>query len=183
VQQELAAMFKAGRHAELESRANRLLELHPDSGFAWKVLGAALLVQGKEALQALQKAARLLPGDVETQNKLGNALKSAGRLEEAVACNGRALATRPDYAEAHNNLGTTQRALGQLDAAVASYRRALAIRPDYAEAFVSLGSALNLKTSVEPQRHRGHRGKTSASRVSCNHPWGDWYRIGKPLIL
>jgi hypothetical protein len=39
-----------------------------------------------------------------------------------------------------------------------------------------------LKTSVEPQRHRGHRGKTSACRVSCTHPWGDWYRIGKPLI-
>ena len=44
------------------------------------------------------------------------------------------------------------------------------------------GTGIILKTSVEPRRHRGHRGKTSACRVSCTHPWGDWYRIGKPLI-
>jgi tetratricopeptide (TPR) repeat protein len=108
VQQELAALFKAGHYAELEDRANRLLELYPGSGFAWKVLGAALLVQGKQALQALQKAAGLLPGDVETQNNIGNALKSAGRLDEAVACYGRVLAIRPNYAEAFFNLGNDQ---------------------------------------------------------------------------
>jgi predicted O-linked N-acetylglucosamine transferase (SPINDLY family) len=141
-QQELVALFNAGHYSELEDHAGRLLAQHPGSGFAWKVLGAALLSQGKDALHTLQQAAGLLPGDVETQNNLGNALLSAGRLDEAVASYLRALAARPDYAEAHNNLGSAQRSLGQLDAAVASFRRALAIKPEYADALTNLGNAL-----------------------------------------
>ncbi len=141
-QQELVALFNAGRHAELENRAGLLLEQHPGSGFAWKVLGAALLIQKKDALATLEKAARLLPDDVETQSNLGNALMAAGRLDDAVASFRRALAARPEYAEAHNNLGSAQRTLGQFDAAVASFRRALEIRPDFAVALANLGNAL-----------------------------------------
>ena len=138
----LVALFNAGRHAELEGRTRSLVERYPDSGFAWKVLGACLQVQGKEALPALQRAAGLLSDDAETHSNLGNALRVLGQPDAAAASCTRALEINPEFAEAHNNLGNALKDLGKLDVAVASYRRALEIRPDYAEARINLGMVL-----------------------------------------
>ena len=139
---QLAALFNAGRYAELENRARLLVEQYPDSGFAWKALGTSLQMQGKDALPALQKATEFLPDDAEAHCNLGNALKDLGQLDDAVASYRRALEIKPDYAEAHSNLGNALQDLGQLDDAVASYRRALEIKPDFAEAHSNLGNAL-----------------------------------------
>ncbi len=139
---QLVALFNAGHHAELESLARLLVEQDPDSGFAWKVLGTSLQVQGKEGLPALQKATELLPDNAEAHSNLGVALNDLGQLNNAVASYRRALEIKPDFAEAHSNLGNALRDLGQLDNAVASYRRALEIKPDYADAHSNLGNAL-----------------------------------------
>ena len=95
------ALFNAGRFVELESRARLLVEQYPDSGFAWKVFGVSLQVQGKEALSALQKTTALLPDDAGAHCNLGNALRDLGQLDDAVASYRRALAINPDYADAH----------------------------------------------------------------------------------
>ncbi len=139
---QLVALFNAGNHVELESQALLLVEQHPASGFVWMALGAALQAQGKNALPAMQKAAKLLPNDAEAHNNLGSTLKDLGQLDDAVASYRRALEFKPDYAEAYNNLGSALLDLGQLDDAVASCRRALELKPDYAEAHNNLGSAL-----------------------------------------
>ncbi|MFA6971678.1 MAG: SEC-C metal-binding domain-containing protein, partial [Gallionella sp.] len=39
---QLVALFNAGQHAESERQARLLLTQHPNSGAAWKVLGAIL---------------------------------------------------------------------------------------------------------------------------------------------
>jgi len=139
---QLVALFNAGHHAELERRARSLLDRYPGSGFIWKVLGAALQVQGKDSLLALRKAAQFLPGDYEVHYNLGNALVALNRLGEAEASYRQALRIRPGDADACFNLGNTLRSLRRLDEAVASYRRALQIRPDYAEAHSNLGNTL-----------------------------------------
>jgi len=59
----LVALFNAGRHVDLESQTRLLLEQYPDSGLLWKVLGAALQAQGKDALAALRRTTELLPDD------------------------------------------------------------------------------------------------------------------------
>ena len=104
----LVALFQAGRYAEMESRARQLIERYPDSGIAWKLYGTALGVQGKDALSALQKAAVLLPDDVEVHINLGNVLQDLGQADGAVACYRRALGLNPQIAEVHNNLGNAQ---------------------------------------------------------------------------
>ena len=139
----LVALFTAARHAELESRTRTLLKRYPESGFAWKVLGAALQSQGKDALAAMEKASALLPSDAEAHNNLGAVLIALGRLDEAATRFRRALEIKPDYAEAHSNLGTVLQDFGRLDEAVASYRRALALKPGLAEVHGNLGNALN----------------------------------------
>ena len=139
---QLVALFNAGRYEELEKRTRLLIEKYPDSGFAWKALGASLLMQSKNALFAMQKATELLPNDADVHSNLGNALRALGQLEGAMASYQRALGIKPDYADAHSNLGNTLRDLGQFEGAAVSYQRALEINPDFAEAHYNLGNAL-----------------------------------------
>ena len=139
---QLIALFNAGHYPELESRARSLVGRYPDSGFAWKVLGAALQIQGKDSLAALQKAAELLPGDAVAHYNLGNILHERGRLNEAEASYRRALQIEPGGADMHTNLGKTLQDMGRIEEAEASYRRALQIKPDHAEAHNNLGETL-----------------------------------------
>jgi tetratricopeptide (TPR) repeat protein len=145
----LFALLAAGRHAELESAARGLLAQHKDFGILWKLLGAALFTQGKDALAALETAAKLLPRDPESQTNLGNVLRAQGRLDEAVSRHRRAIALKPDYAEAHNNLGSGLRDSKSLGQAVASYRKAISIKPDFAMAHNNLANCLCAQGRLE----------------------------------
>lgn len=140
---QFAALFNAGQYAELEKRACSLLERHPDSGIAWKILSIALLTQGKDAEPALQNAARLLSDDAEVHYNLGNTLRKLGRPDDAEASYRRALQVKPDYAAAHVNMGNLVLEQGRLEEAEASYRRALTIRTDLAEVHYNLGNILH----------------------------------------
>jgi protein O-GlcNAc transferase len=140
----LVSLFNTGRYADLEKRARELSQQHPDSGFVWKVLGTALLVQGKNAdgIPALQMAVSLVPEDAEAHSNLGNMYRAVQRLEDAVGSYQQAIKAKPDYAVAHFNLGITMGELGRLEEAVSSYRQALAWQPGLADAHNNLGTAL-----------------------------------------
>ncbi len=139
---ELVALYNARRYPEMEARTQALLRVYPDFGFAWKLLGAALQMQGKPAVAAFQKNVELMPEDAEAHFNLGVVLKREGRFEEAASSYRRALAIRVDYAEAHSNLGNVLKDLGQLDGAVQSFRRALQIKPNSPDAHNNLGTVL-----------------------------------------
>ncbi len=140
--EQLLALFNDGRHNEAESQARLLLEKYPDFGFVWKVLGASLKAQGKNALPALQKAIELLPDDAEAHSNLGLALADLGQFENAVLNYRLALGIDPNLAAAHFNLGNVLKSLGQLDDAAASYRKAVQIKPDFVDAHNNLGNIL-----------------------------------------
>jgi tetratricopeptide (TPR) repeat protein len=139
---ELVSLIDAARYVDLENKARELLSLHPNAAAVWQVLALALTSQGKDALQALNMAAQLLPNDAGVHNNLGNAWGRLGQLDEAVASYRRALLLSPDFAEAHNNLGHALLDLGQPDSAAASCRRAVDLKPRYAAAHDNLGCAL-----------------------------------------
>ena len=138
----LFALLRAGRNPELEAGALGLIERHPNLGILWKLLGAALFAQGKDAQAALETAARLLPNDPESHTNLGNVLRAKGRPEAAADRHRRAIELQPDYADAHNNLGSALRDLNRLDDAARSYRKAVSLKPDFAMAHNNLGLAL-----------------------------------------
>ncbi len=139
---QLAALFNAGKMDEAEASARRMAEHYPDAGFGWKVLGACLKVQGRDAVAVLARAALLLTGDAEAHNNLGAALADIGDYDKAVASYRQALQIHPDYVDAHSNLGSALKGLGKLEASLGSYRRALQINPDYADAHNNLGVTL-----------------------------------------
>jgi tetratricopeptide (TPR) repeat protein len=139
---QIVALFNTGQYVEMERRVREQLKTHPNSGFAWKVLGTALNAQGKDAIFELQKATQFLPWDAETHYNLGVALSHIGKLDDAMASYRTALAIKPEDAKTHYNAGVTLANLGQLDDAMASYKRALEIQPDFAEAHNNMGAAL-----------------------------------------
>ncbi len=165
--QRLAALVKQRRYPALEELTRGLLTAYPNSGLVWKLLGVSLWMQGKDALAALESAAELLPGDPEAHGNLGNALRAAGRLEQAAESHRRALMLDPLCAEAHNNLGSVQQDLGRLDAAMASFRRAVEIKPDFALAHANLGNVLTLQNCRDEAEESCRRALEIAPRMTA----------------
>jgi predicted O-linked N-acetylglucosamine transferase (SPINDLY family) len=89
------------------------------------------------------------PDSPAAYNNLGNRLKAAGRLDEAIAAYQSALARRPDGAEIHNNLGNARAAQGQFEEAIAAYEAAIALKPGLAEAYNNLGNALHCRDRLD----------------------------------
>jgi hypothetical protein len=85
----------------------------------------------------------------EVYSNLGNILQAQGKVDEAVACQERALALKPDLAEAHFNLGNILQDQDKLDEAAACYERAVAHKPGYAVAHHSLGRTLRHLGNVD----------------------------------
>src|SRR6185437_5914040 len=97
----LTALYNAGKFAELAQEATALLQLHPETGQVWKLLGIAQRRMGQNAVAAFEHASRLLPTDAEVFNAIGNALRDAneaGNLERAEEAYRRALQLHPDFA-------------------------------------------------------------------------------------
>lgn len=133
-QNHLIALYKAGRHAELEGQASLFLRRYPDSGFGWKILSGALMAQGKDALPALQQTTRLLPQDAEVLSNLGDALAKHGLLNEAEPYFRRAISLKPLYEDALHNLGVVLIQLGKIEEAENCFMEVLTINPDCVEA-------------------------------------------------
>jgi len=138
----LVALYNARRYAELEGQASKMVKRYPASGFAWKLLGAAQQMQGKNALEALQKTADLMPDDAKAHSKLGVVQNSLSLFNEAVSSFQKSLSIEPNSAITLNNLGTSLRHLGKLDEALIIYRRALKLQPDSAHILFNLGTTL-----------------------------------------
>jgi protein O-GlcNAc transferase len=145
----LIALYNAQRYAEVESRTRALLAQHPDTGLLWKLLGASLQMQGKDALPALHNTAKLSPHNAEAHNNLGVALQERGQLDDAVTSYRNAIRINPAFVEAHYNLGNVLCELGRLEEAVTSYRNALKFNPGLAVIHSNLGAALQELGRIE----------------------------------
>jgi len=129
----LYQLFKLELHAELQRETRRLLVQYPDAGILWKVLGASLHVQGgngPEVLEALQKAATLLPQQADAQNNLAVALRTRGEFASAAAYSRRALQLQPGFIEAQRNLGSALHGLRDYAGAATCFAQALESQSD-----------------------------------------------------
>lgn len=141
----LAEAWRRGRPDEMERLARALLRGHPTLGAAWKALGVALLLQGRDARDALGRALQLLPEDAELAVQLGSALNQRGEHEAAQRHFQQALRLEPARVDARINLGLALLGLGRLQEAEACLREALARAPDAVPAWSNLGLCLRLQ--------------------------------------
>jgi tetratricopeptide (TPR) repeat protein len=112
-----------GPHAETEVRLARTLNQFGS----------------RETLEALERAARLMPLDASLADELGNAYARANRFEEALEQYRNSVRLKPDCAAFMNNLGHGLRISGRLDEAIEIFTRVLALSPNVAEAHANLG--------------------------------------------
>jgi tetratricopeptide (TPR) repeat protein len=145
----LVALVNAGRLSEAESHSRTLLRQHPDTGMLWKILSVALVRQGKEALNELGQASKLLPEDGEAHRNLGAAHYDRGQWAAALPSLQRALALQPGDVQTLIDAANTMRQLLRPNEAIPMYQRALSLSPDEAEARNNLGNAY-----LESQQYR-----------------------------
>lgn len=134
--------FRAGRYEDVVERAQRMSARFPDHDFAWKILGVAhkLLGRNEEALAALLRAVELRPDDVESHHNLGVVLQQRERLDEAEAAYRRALEIDPAYADARLNLAAVLTRRGRLAEAEEALRSVLLGNPGCVAAHGNLGA-------------------------------------------
>jgi tetratricopeptide (TPR) repeat protein len=137
----LVSLVDQGHPNVAETRARDLLAHDPDNGMLWKLLGVALLRQGKDALPALRRSTALLPDDGEAHRHLAAALRDSGRSEDALRSLHRALELRPTDADGFTEAADLLRALGRAREAVPLYERSLLLNPRLVEARNDLGNA------------------------------------------
>jgi tetratricopeptide (TPR) repeat protein len=77
-------------------------------------------------------------GDARAAFVAGNALRRAGRNDEAVVAYQRAVELAPNYVEAWNNLGNACLDLGRIEQALAAHRQATSVGPGYAPGWSNL---------------------------------------------
>ncbi len=141
-QNQLIALYQARRFADLETQAKQMTRRYPQSGFAWKILSAALTGQSKDEFEALQQAAILLPQDAQVHNNYGDLLAKREQLQEAERWFRSAIRINPQYADAHYNLGQVLMRQERYQEAGQSLNRSLEIQPDNVEAVLNLGVIL-----------------------------------------
>lgn len=129
----------AGAHAVLGRRA------------WWLGLGLAVAFGGatfsrnrdyRDALSLWGDTVAKRPANPWARNNLGLALKSLGRMAEAMEQFRAAVAIRPDLPAPHNNLGNLLLRQGRLPEATAEFEQALRLAPDDADVRNNLANAL-----------------------------------------
>lgn len=141
--QPVLGLFNAGRLAEAEASAKKLVTRYPHTFILHQILGIAQdgLSKFNEAAESYSKALALQPNTADLHFNLGITLTNLNRLEDAETSYLKTIALKPKFFEAYGNLGTVLQKLGRLEEAVESYRKALSIHEDPRGHF-NLGTAL-----------------------------------------
>lgn len=106
--------------------------------------------RNRERLDLLRQAVQIGPQYAETHYNLGNALRDAGNVLEAIASYQRCGELNPKFADAPYNQANVLRDLGEWESAIRAYQRALECNPGHLAAWVNLGNVHKLRGDVEP---------------------------------
>jgi tetratricopeptide (TPR) repeat protein len=134
-----------GRLIEAEAVCRQVLMAQPNLPEAEHLLGVIAHQNGKlaEAIEHVERAAKLAPQVALFHANLGEMLRLAGRPKLAAAAARRALDIEPKMPAALSNLGVALYELKDYEGAARAQRQAIAAAPDFAEAHSNLGNALH----------------------------------------
>lgn len=140
---EAIALHRSGRRGEAEESYRRILAAVPDHADARHLLGVLASQAGRfdEAVTLICEAIAIAPSAGYFHN-LAITLKNLGRIDDAIAAEEAAVASRPGEVAYLFGLATLLAASRRVDDAVARLREVVALAPSHAEAHYSLGTLL-----------------------------------------
>ena len=150
--QECMGYLQKGDIDAFERAARLLAQRHPQAAKAQQLLGVAALMRGRlqEAVDQLQRAARLEPNDATIWDNLGVALHRAGHNREAIECLQGSVRLDPNVAGVWVNAAAVFGEIGDHVLARNTAARAVKLDPNLVEAHLNLGNALRLLDDLEP---------------------------------
>jgi tetratricopeptide (TPR) repeat protein len=158
IPQHHLAYFQSGR---LQARLGNLetagpllthaLTLRPDLAEGWLELGDlhALQKEPELALKDYERERRLAPQDYRIYYRIGKALSTLHRQNEAIGQYVHALQLNPRYWEARYALGEELAFAGQVAAARREFERVIGLHPGFAMAHLNLGVAMFQQGQLE----------------------------------
>src|SRR5215831_10740408 len=125
------AHHQADRLDEAEALYRKALDEDPERADVLHLLGVVAFQRGNSvaAIELIEQALPELVDLPEAHLNLGNVLRQAGRLADAVDSYRRAIALEPGYGMAHNNLACTLIDQDEFAAGLASAERAAELIP------------------------------------------------------
>ena len=155
------------RPNDAEAQYQQAIALDPKMGAAYLNLGLTLLqTSPADAVDPLQHAASLLPGQARPKVLLANALERSGKLDDAIAQYLAAEKLEPKDFDTHLALGLALLHVNRLPDAETEFRAALALNPDSPqsdEAHLGLGQCLIAQKQYQP-------GVVQLAAFLKNHP-------------
>jgi len=144
------AAHREGRLSEAEIHYRAALQAEPDHPEALHYLGVIAHQTGghDQAIALIMRSLQLRP-DPNATNSLGEALRAAGRLTEALAAYQAVLMRDPNHPAAMGNCGLALRQLGRTAEAEQSLVRAIPITPHWLDLYRHLGELRLARGDVE----------------------------------
>ncbi len=182
-----------GKLPEARARYRQILKLIPDQPDALHMLGVIEFQEKNfgEAISFISQAKKFRANNHLIYFNLGNALRAAGRLEEAGDAFGIAVALSPDNQEALKNLGNTYKERNMMAEAIRCYDQLLEANPNHAFTLYNKSIALltlgkldegwdlyeqRLLCDTSDAKHLGHTFQRFA-------PEWDGSPLDKPLLV
>ena len=139
----LANLKHGGRTREAIAALERAVELSPQSGKTWGLLGWAYDTQGdgEAAIPAYTRGIELAPEHAEQYHRLAMIYQTRGVWGEAERLYKAALARNGGLVQTQFNLGFVYLEQGRFKEAVAQNEKVLTLRPDHVDAYLNLASA------------------------------------------
>jgi tetratricopeptide (TPR) repeat protein len=134
--QEAVTCHNQGQLQRAQRIYEEILRVEPRHFDALHLLGviAAASADPSKALDLIDRAIQLNPGNPMAHNNRGAALLDLGLWEAALLSFDRAIGLKEDYAQAHYNRGNALKELKRWEAALAGFDTAIALRPNDAQA-------------------------------------------------
>jgi hypothetical protein len=142
---------QAGRSTEAESLALSALDHWPNQPQLLLVLGLICTQQRRfeEAIRWLRQAVTVSPGDAKMWSNYGYALKSAGKIQEAMSAYDRGVELEPSYLQGRHNRAVLLAEMHRIDEALRELDVILQANPDWGDAHFSRALALLLVERFE----------------------------------
>lgn len=142
--QRAVGLFEAGKFNKAAKIAKGLAKQFPQVSDILQLQGLIALQSGnaKNGVVFLERALSALPGDAGLLNNLGNALKGAGRNEDASDAFRKSLDARPGHPETLANLGGVLADLGEFEDAKMILSEAIKLAPEFTDVRVNLSFVL-----------------------------------------